>query len=142
MKNIQISNKQPSLHLQKSVLILLISFLFVSNNVRSQWAQSSSGIGNNEIIYSMLLHGSTIYAGTGDSGLSRSTNGGANWTFVNGIPTNHYIWALYSSGSNIFAGTFGNGVYRSTNDGANWIQVNAGLTNFNPRGFLIHGSYI
>ncbi|MEP7146861.1 MAG: T9SS type A sorting domain-containing protein, partial [bacterium] len=39
-------------------------------------------------------------------------------------------------------GTFGNGVYRSTNDGANWIQVNAGLTNFNPRGFLVHGAYI
>lgn len=135
------SMKNFSKGLINSIVALMVFLVLAPNNLKSQWAQSSSGIGN-EIVYTFARNGSSIYAGTDDAGLFRSINSGANWTAVSGVPSTFNVWVLYSSGSNIFAGTFGDGVYRSTNNGVNWTQVNAGLTNFNPRGFMVKAAFV
>jgi len=75
----------------------------------------------------------TLYAGTRDGGVFRSTNGGANWSAVNSGLTSFtpHVWALAidpATPATLHAG-IGSGVFKSTNAGGNWNAVNAGLTN-------------
>jgi uncharacterized repeat protein (TIGR02543 family) len=75
---------------------------------------------------------STLYAGTGGSGVFRSTNDGTTWTAVNTGLTDPWIWSLAVNPltpTTLYAGTDGRGVFRSTNSGTTWTAVNTGLTN-------------
>jgi len=63
-----------------------------------------------------------IFAGTDGSGVYRSEDNGASWTFAPFSPGKVYSLAINSSG-HIFAGTDLDGVYRSENDGDHWTQV-------------------
>lgn len=81
-------------------------------------------------VYSLVINGSTIFAGTYNNGVYRSTDNGSNWTNVGLTLLN--IRSIVINGSNVFAGTYGNnGVYRSTNNGNNWTQ-----TSLNNRSIL------
>jgi uncharacterized protein (TIGR03437 family) len=71
--------------------------------------------------------GTTLFAGTYEDGVFRSTDNGQNWTAANTGLTNLSIWALAVNGTNVFAGTEGGGVFRSTDNGQNWTAVNADL---------------
>ena len=74
----------------------------------------------------------TIYAGTLDGGVFKSTNGGANWSQTSLINPSIFALAIDPGSPNtIYAGTIdgGGGVFKSTNGGANWNQFNTGLTN-------------
>ncbi len=70
-----------------------------------------------------------VFAGTGGSGIYRSTNEGLNWASVNSGLTNLSVTSLAGSDTNLFAGTWMGGVFLSTNNGSLWIEVNGGLTN-------------
>ena len=73
----------------------------------------------------------TLYAGTHDGGVFKSTNGGENWSAVNTGLTNTDVHTLAidpATPTTLYAGTFG-GVFKSTNGGGNWSAVNTGLTN-------------
>src|SRR5206468_3734344 len=84
----------------------------------------------------------TLYAGTGGSGVFKSTDGGASWSAVNtGLPysgpsyTPHYSYvpALAidpQTPATLYAGTSGSGVFKSTDGGASWNAVNTGLPNY------------
>ena len=74
----------------------------------------------------------TIFAGIGaGQGVYRSTDGGANWNFLEDT-TSLYIQSLaispyYPCDRTIFAGEDGGGVYVSRDTGASWNQMNTGF---------------
>jgi photosystem II stability/assembly factor-like uncharacterized protein len=121
----------------KSFLLCTFLTLFAINLAQSQtgvgvWSQSFS---NTARIYSMSISSSnqnTMYAGTLDAGVYKTTNGGLNWVqMINGMTYNHVqcIAVSPSNANTIYAGTDSlggwttSGVYKSTDAGANWILV-------------------
>jgi hypothetical protein len=83
---------------------------------------------------------STVYAGTLNSGVYRSTNGADQWTpVVNGL-TNLEIRALAMNPVNpatLYAGTAG-GVFKTTNSGGQWNPANSGLTSLDVRALAVN----
>jgi photosystem II stability/assembly factor-like uncharacterized protein len=70
--------------------------------------------------------GGNILAGTGGSGLYRSTDDGNSWSYVGLMNTNIKSLLADVSGT-IFVGTENSGIYRSTDSGTSWSFV--GLPN-------------
>ncbi len=89
---------------------------------------SSAGLAGNTV-YTMSMLGTTIFAGTGDSGVYRSTDNGTSWKPASAGLPNFAVLVLAVSGSNLFAGTQGGGVFRSTDMGNSWNACNNGLSN-------------
>jgi hypothetical protein len=118
----------------KKIIILLIStFIFV--NCYSQWEQKSNGMGTNKVVWSMVVSGNNVYAGT-SGGVYISTNNGDNWTLsLSGQSGN----SMLINGSSFFVGT-DHGVFLSTNGGTNWSQT--GLTTGSVWSFAIKDNYI
>ena len=70
----------------------------------------------------------TLYAGTDDRGVFKSTDGGTNWNATG--PTNIGITYLRidpQAASTIYAGTRGGGILRTADGGENWEAINTGL---------------
>jgi len=74
----------------------------------------------------------TLYAGTQDGGISRSTDGGGHWTAINtGLPPYLSIHELVvdpASPTTVYAATWA-GVFKTENAGVSWSTANVGLTN-------------
>jgi uncharacterized protein (TIGR03437 family) len=71
----------------------------------------------------------TLYAGTVNAGVFKSTNGGTSWTAVNTGLGNAWVTALAidpSTPATLYAGIQGSGVYKSTNGGTSWTASNTG----------------
>ena len=70
---------------------------------------------------------STLYVGTTQAGVFRSTNGGRTWERrSNGLPPNAAVGRLElapSDPSRLFAGVAGNYLFTSTDAGASWRQL-------------------
>jgi len=88
------------------------------------WLQTSGPEGGS--VTALLINGADLFAGTGPSGVFRSTNQGQNWTAVSAGLGNVGILAFAASGNNVFAGAV-NGVFRSTDQGQSWTAANSGL---------------
>jgi len=69
----------------------------------------------------------TVFAGTFEMGIYKSTDGGAYWTAVNQGLTYPEIRALAITPEALYAGTDGGGVFKTTDGGARWREVNRGL---------------
>ena len=94
------------------------------------------------IIYSLLISGSNIFAGTNGYGVYHSTDNGTSW---NETELNYnVINSLAISGNNIFAGSgislSGEGVFMSTNNGTSWTQTT--LNNRTVNSLAISGNNI
>ena len=101
------------------------------------WTQCSQGMWGGYIQTLALSPGyttdQTIFAGTYDGGVFKSSDGGASWSTVNTGLTSLRVDALalspgYASDSTIFAVTWGGGVFKSSDGGTSWSAVNTGLT--------------
>ena len=98
----------------------------------SGWVAASTGLTNLNI-YSLVVNGTVMYAGTG-AGLFATSDGGRSWNpIVSGLVTNRISALLFVSsggtfGAGVFAGT-DQGVYLSTNNASTWTSRNAGLSN-------------
>jgi len=104
---------------------------YYSTNNGASWNVAASGLGtaDHRDVRSILLHGTTLYAGTLAAGVYVSTNGGADWTGTAGTGlTNTDIWGLAYVGTTLFAGTQGSGIFASTDGGANWTLKSNGIT--------------
>ncbi|NLB63848.1 MAG: hypothetical protein GX801_07055 [Fibrobacter sp.] len=67
--------------------------------------------------------GQTIYLGTSQNGLLKSTNKGSNWESVDYFSTSSGVSAVqFDKNGNIYAAPYGGGVFYS-NDGQNWTQL-------------------
>lgn len=74
----------------------------------------------------------TLYAGTYDRGVFKSTDGGASWS-ATGL-TNILVTALAidpQTPGTVYAGTEGGGAFKTADGGGNWIAINSGLTELN-----------
>ena len=101
-----------------------------STNGGGTWDTSATGLAGNSVVTLSVIDGS-VYAGAyrytsyaASGGIYRSTDQGANWTYVG---LNVTVWAIASNGLAFFAGTDA-GIYRSTDNGTTWVQTNSGLT--------------
>lgn len=76
---------------------------------------------------SIYAKDSTIFLGSGDEGVFRSTDLGITWLAVNNGIDNRDIEELFITSNNIVlasaAGTSGSGVFRSTNNGESWERI-------------------
>src|SRR5512143_559271 len=78
-------------------------------------------------IYSLQLHGTTLYAGGADRVYTGASSGTA-WTETAVLdPAVTSVQAVAPAGGALWAGTYGQGVYRSTDGGTSWNPVGAGL---------------
>ncbi|HQI46800.1 MAG TPA: T9SS type A sorting domain-containing protein [Bacteroidales bacterium] len=98
--------------------------MYLSSNNGTNWNSANTGLTSN-IIKSLAVSGTNIFAGTEGYGVYSSSNNGSNWdatTLMDAI-----VPAIAVCGNNIFAGTF-EGVFSSTNNGVAWNAVNTGLS--------------
>jgi photosystem II stability/assembly factor-like uncharacterized protein len=74
----------------------------------------------------------TIYAGTFNHGMYKSTNSGRNWNAVNTGMTGGTGYSLVidpTTPTTLYVGTYTGGIFKSTNGGGNWSAVNTGIAN-------------
>jgi ligand-binding sensor domain-containing protein len=102
-----------------------------------RWVQTSGPTGG--VVECLAVSGSSLFAGTHDGGVYRSTDNGANWTAVNSGLTDTPIHALATNGAGVFAGTDA-GVFRSSDNGASWSAVNSGLTSTDVHALAVRGT--
>jgi photosystem II stability/assembly factor-like uncharacterized protein len=85
----------------------------------------------------------TLYAGTFNAGVFKSTDGGITWEATNTGLTDLKVQTLVidpSSPMTVYVGTQSAGVFRSTSGGGNWTASNTGLTNLNVLDLQINPS--
>ena len=109
--------------------------IFRSTNYGTNFISTSL---NDKNVYSILYHGSNVFAGTYTFGIYESTDNGTNWIQA-GLNTKNVL-SFSSNASTIFAGTYFFGVYTSTNNGQTWNQTS--LSTQNVRALLIAGQNI
>lgn len=72
----------------------------------------------------------TVYAGTDQAGVFKSTDGGETWAAVNnGLPA-FRIWKLAIDpqlSSTLYVTVFGGGIFKSFDGGDNWSEAHAGI---------------
>ena len=101
--------------------------IYVSYDHGVTWVQANTGIPESATVYSLVVKGPDVFAGT-QSGIYRSADNGSNWVHSsNGCP--NYIRSLATNGTDIFAGESGRGygIFKSSDNGTNWTAVNNGL---------------
>ena len=107
--------------------LLLFSFisyiLLISYNSFGQFQKVFT---DNNNIYALASNNEFVFAGTGGSGLFRSSDNGNTWNGIcNGIPA-WYYFSMLSLNDSLFAGSFGY-VYFSADNGTTWEDLNIGL---------------
>jgi photosystem II stability/assembly factor-like uncharacterized protein len=123
----------------------LFAYCYDSSVVRSldggvHWASCHFGIGSGDVRSMAIGADGTVWAGTGDSGVFRSTNIGASWTNAHVVSdsTAQYIWIpsmFADSEGGIYAtvlpGSYdvvgSDGVLRTTDNGATWANCSDSL---------------
>jgi uncharacterized repeat protein (TIGR02543 family) len=118
-----------------------VTAIFTAVSSTDTWTQLPFYGGTIRCLAIDPLTPSTLYAGTDNGGVFRSTDGGSTWTALNTGHTNLSVWALAInplSPSTLYAGTWGYGVFRSTDGGSTWTAASAGLTNLNVSSLVIN----
>jgi photosystem II stability/assembly factor-like uncharacterized protein len=83
---------------------------------------------------------STLYVGTIQNGVYKSSNGGASWATINSGLANLHVQALAinpTAPSTIYAGTTNGGAYKTVNGGSRWDPINTGLAASSVAAFAI-----
>ena len=112
--------------------ITLILFLTAVGLAQGSWTSIGPDGGPSSFLVIDPANPMTLYAGTTSDGVSKSTNGGANWSAANNGLPQFSVNALAINPANpmtLYAGTNGGGVFKSTNGGASWSAANNGFVN-------------
>lgn len=121
------SNKWNDMRFRQAIQLgsLLALCVLASGRSPGQWLRVQTLPASD--IPSLIVRGSTIYAGT-DSAVFISTNGGDAWTRSAPLPGSPwFVDALAYFDGKLYAGTGGNGVFVSSDNGQNWMPLNQGL---------------
>ncbi|MEI6684436.1 MAG: T9SS type A sorting domain-containing protein [Bacteroidota bacterium] len=93
------------------------------------WGNSWTAAGFPNLVNSLAVNQSTVFAGTGGGGIYKSPAGSTAWTYSGtGMAWNEAITAIKVNGGVMYAASAFNGVYRSDDNGNTWTMHNAGLT--------------
>jgi hypothetical protein len=123
---------------------------YISTDSGHFWFPDTIGLGA-QIITSVVMNGTSAFAGTDGGGVFKSTDSGLTWTpSNNGLPNDPHATRLYSFGSMIYtSGSLGGvGIYQSSDEGINWTSVKSdprigndvtSLTSIGP--YLFAGTY-
>ena len=116
------------------------SGLFRSTDDGTTW--TPTGVANH-YVHSILVNGSSIYAGS-EGGFYHSTDNGLTWSIAVsglGLLDGRDVRSILVHGTTLYAGTLGAGVFVSTDGGANWTAAaNTGLTNTDVWGLAYVGT--
>lgn len=94
------------------------------------WVSCSSGMPDTVHVFSLAKSGSVLYAGTGRTGVFRSSDNGDSWAVMPLHPRlmNAETWGLAVIDTFIFAGQRGGGILRIGVNEAAWTDVSSGLS--------------
>ena len=118
------------------LLALSVPFSTVAQAGSSVWTSGGPYGGDVLALAINPTTSSTLYAGTADGGVFKSTDSGATWFAVNAGLTNPIahvnpvVRALVvdpTTPTTLYAGTY-DGVFKSTDSAGTWVQANTGLT--------------
>ena len=105
--------------------------VFRSPDGAASWTNRSTGITSPNISAMTIdpLNTGTLYVGTSDAGVFRTTSAGISWMAGNnGLLSLHIRALAVATAGFVFAGTADAGVFKSTNGGASWVPARSGLT--------------
>ncbi len=106
------------------VIYKIVLLLFVITlTINAQWTKTNLPA----FAFSLSVSGETLFAGTLNNGVYRSTNNGVNWTEINNGITIKQVWAIEVLGNTIFAGTTSGGIFKSVDNGNTWTLSNTGI---------------
>lgn len=117
--------------------VILIVLMLLPFPLSAQWVQTDGLTGG--LVYSIVSTSSVLVASVEYTGIYRSTNDGASWSFSHtGIPVGN-VWTLQVDSTNFYAGTSGRGVYRSSDGGLTWAARNTGMPSASVYGIAFQG---
>jgi len=129
-------------YLDPCLFVVTPTGVFRSTNDGDNW--QSAGMASIDV-RSVTSIDTTVFVGTVNAGVYKSTGLGTNWFAANSGMTTTPIRAIQSKGTTLFAGGgIGSGVYRSTNYGGSWtlLAATTGLPSSSYRGFASDGDFI
>lgn len=109
-------------------------FICVNNSVSRStdngmhWEKFGSDFPSTSI-YSLIISGGRIFAGTHFSGLFVSPLDNADWVSAGSMFNKETFNCLAAHHDTVIAGTYHSGIFRSTDNGLTWAAANTGLTN-------------
>jgi photosystem II stability/assembly factor-like uncharacterized protein len=109
-------------------------FICVSNSVSRStdngmhWEKFGSNFPSASV-YSLIISGERIFAGTHFSGLFVSPLDNADWVSAGSMFNKETFNCLAAHHDTVIAGTYHSGIFRSTDNGLTWAAANTGLTN-------------
>jgi photosystem II stability/assembly factor-like uncharacterized protein len=114
--------------MKKIILTLIVSIIFCSTQIYSQWTAVNNGIPANTPTYGLTVNGQTLFATTYGKGVFKSTDNGNSWVASNnGLSgMSLVIMPIKTVGTQLFIGTVG-GLFKSTDNGQSWVSVTNGL---------------
>jgi len=102
-------------------------YVYKSTNAGINWTNISGNFPISNMIYDVVIIGTTIYASSASGGAYVTPVTASTWNI---LPVISNAKCFNSPGSRIFSGTE-SGIYFSTNAGVNWIQSNNGINALN-----------
>jgi hypothetical protein len=114
------------------------SGIYYSADNAATWSNTNQFTGE---MTSFCKINSTLFAGSHDHGVLKSTDNGANWSPTSfADTTDHWVNAVATGTARLFAGVDDLGVYYSDDMGASWIAT--GLNNRTVNALLVAGNAI
>jgi len=87
-------------------------------------SQRTVGMLGSAVTSLCVTGGNTVIGVAEDSGLVRSTDGGAHWSsYATGVATRYVSAIVVNSHGDLFASTIGSGIYRRLRDAETWTRV-------------------
>jgi hypothetical protein len=96
------------------------------NGATNPWIAMNVGLPSTPQVYSLVLAGDDLLAGT-DDGVYISSDGGEHWRASNTGLQGISIRSLVVTGPIVLAGSEYRGVFRTTDGGTTWVAINSGI---------------
>ena len=112
--------------------------MWISPDSTFLWARASGGFPDSAVT-AIATAGPTIWAGTGGSGIYRTTDRGISWIQVNNGLINLSVQVILQTPSCLFAGTAG-GLFTSNDEGDHWNAKTGNISGKNITSMTAAGS--
>jgi photosystem II stability/assembly factor-like uncharacterized protein len=111
--------------IDNNIFVGCLTKIYISTNYGISWESASEGLNVTVEVLSLHKYGNTLYAGTFNSGLYKTTNNGTNWILL-GLE-NVDIRAVLRLDNLIYVASNTEGMFLTTDEGVNWVEINNGL---------------